>query len=87
MFMEKIVDVLERCANSQLQGVINDGPGLAADSQPPTEPYILRRPESLFRQWGDLPTEFSQGVITQLPCVRAGFPRAASVKERREASP
>jgi hypothetical protein len=61
--MERIVDIVERCPDRQLQGRQGDI-GLSPDSQPPTEPYILRRPQNLFMQWGDLPTEFNQGAIT-----------------------
>jgi hypothetical protein len=65
VFMEAVIDLVERCPDRQLMGVEGPGTGLVADNNPPGEPLILRRPHNVFMQWGDLPTSFAQGAVTR----------------------
>ncbi len=61
LFMEKAVGVVEGCPNLQFQGLKNAGAGLVTLTSAVAEPLILRYPQSVFMQWGDIPTEFAQG--------------------------
>lgn len=64
VFMEAVIDLLERCTDRQIMGT--PGPvGLIADNGAPSEPLILRLPHNVFMQWGDLPTSFAQGAVTK----------------------
>lgn len=63
VFMEAVIDLLERCQDRQLQGVPSAGVGLATSTGTPSEPLILRRAANLYMQWGDLPTEFASGAV------------------------
>lgn len=63
VFMEAVINVMEKCAGKELMG--KAGVGLTAMNTAPSEPLILRRPANLFMQWGDLPTSFAQGAVTK----------------------
>lgn len=64
VFMESIIELLERCQDRQPMGTPGTV-GLVADNNAPAEPLILRRPHNVFMQWGDLPTSFAQGAVTR----------------------
>jgi hypothetical protein len=61
IFMQAIVSVFEGCKQRQIAGKVGNSVGLIGNNQAPSEPLILRRPSSLFMQWGDLPTGFASG--------------------------
>jgi hypothetical protein len=63
VFMEAIINVMEKCSGKEIMGVQNVG--LTAENTVPAEPLILRYPSNVFMQWGDLPTSFATGAVTQ----------------------
>ncbi len=66
MLIDKPIEVAEVCANKQLLGAEVTGRGLdasAAATANPVEKFIVRYPQSLFQQWGDLPMDFSSSSL------------------------
>lgn len=66
MLVDSPIDVAESCGNKQLLGAEVALRGLdtsAAATSNPVEKFIVRYPQSLFQQWGDLPTDFSSSSL------------------------
>jgi len=63
VFMEAVINVMEKCANHEIMG--NPNVGLTPGNTVPSEPLILRYAGNVFMQWGDLPTSFAQGALTK----------------------
>lgn len=61
MFMGKAVGTAESCDGREPLGVRNDG--LSMNPNAAQEGYIIRHPQNLFTQWGDIPTEFAAGAV------------------------
>lgn len=61
MFMQAAIDLIEGCDNKQVMGTVGTAVGLKGLPQAPTEQMILRYPNSLFTQWGDVPASFASG--------------------------
>lgn len=74
--MESAVEVSERCAGRQLMGSTSGSVGLKAENSAINEtasrPYIIRFPNNLFVQWGDVPIDFQSGAVTGWHYAGAG---------------
>jgi hypothetical protein len=70
MFIHGAVRVVEGCEDYELAG--KRGVGISYIRDTPVDPFIVRRPQNLFMQIGDIPLEFASGEVAKWSYAAGG---------------
>ena len=76
-FMESSVSNAEACDGKEPLGAFG---GLDTENNPANEPFIIRYPQNVFIQVGDIPLNFAQGSVTKWNYSSVGYQGLESLR-------